>query len=179
MCQSIWSRCLQPAVDGVRDVFGLKIPAFNWCWQRRAEQRGWLLLWPSCWLSDRVSFVLGRQPSITHTQTCHSTWMSVLVKEKEDSPQTNSRKRDAAASGWLATFYLLFAIPEWTELGQCVFKVGHCSGYTRMKYFLLAVRSGWCIHGFDAFKVNPVCLCRGPSGFVKGSFSWVCIGNLV
>lgn len=44
---------------------------------------------------------------------------------------------DAAASVWLATFYLVFAVPEWTELGQCVFKVGQSSGYTQMKYFLL------------------------------------------
>lgn len=54
-----------------------------------------------------------------NTQACHSTWMSVLVQEKEDSRRANSHKRGTAASAWPATFYLVFTVPEWTELVQC------------------------------------------------------------
>lgn len=178
--QSFWSRCLQPAVDRVRDVFGLKIPPFNWCWQKWAEQRGWVLLWPSCWLSDRASFVLRQQPSITHTHRPVTPHKCPCWDKRRKSPLKQTARR--------GTLLLLCDLQpstscswslnglNWGSVCVCVFKVGHSSEYTWMKYFLPSVRGGWCIQGFEAFKVKLAHLCWDlASGFVENSFSRVCI----
>lgn len=178
--QSFWPRCLQPAVDRVRDVFGLKIPPFNWCWQKWAEQRGWVLLWPSCWLSDRASFVLRQQPSITHTHTGLSLHINVRVGIRGGRVPSNKQPEEGHCCFCVTCNLLPHVHGPWMDwtgaVCVCVFKVGHSSEYTWMKYFLPSVRGGWCIQGFEAFKVKLAHLCWDlASGFVENSFSRVCI----
>lgn len=127
-------------------------------------------------LTLRQGVICAQTAAINHTYTGLSLRMNVRVGIRAGRFPSN-KQPEVGHCCFCVTCSLLPRVHgpsmDWTG-AVCVFKVGHSSAYTRVKYFLPAVRGGWCIQGFEAFKVKLAHLCWDPaSGFAENSFSQV------
>lgn len=131
-------------------------------------------------LTLRQGVICAHMAAINHTYTGLSLHMNVRVSIRGGRLPSNKQPEEGHCCFCVTCNLLPRVHGPWMDwIGAvCVFKVGHSSGYTRMKYFLPAVRGGWCVQSFEAFKVKLAHLCWDlASGFVENSFSWVCICN--
>lgn len=160
-----------------RDIFGLRVPTFNWCWQRRSLGLTGPVI---ALLTPRQGVICAGTAAVIQrhrpVSPCnHPCWW----KQRLGFPLTTALQGTGAAPAWredvtIPELQPLTCVHHLTLVGLNhgdVFEVGQRSRYARMKYFLLAVKKERVMCSSLWSLVKSAHLHRGPaSGFWSANF---------